>query len=171
MELEKEEQEKIIKLLIPQVPKIIDEEKRIVRIKASTKDFDRVDDRINNKGVKLAEHPVLFIDSHQSNTTIDVKMGEIIKAFSEGDIWYNDVQFDIPFTEDGTKWSEGLKRTERIWQDIKAKKNFSVSIGFLPVEGKSKLNNQGGTDFEEIEQYELSIVVAPCNPKAGTKML
>ena len=159
------------KMFLEQKSVIIDEENRIIRIKASTGDFDREQDRINPKGWKLSEYTIPFIDAHKSSGSYDGRLGEVVKGYEENGVWYNEVKLDKPSDENPNAWTDGEKLANRVWNLIKEGKDISVSVGFLPDENGIKKNSNGGYDFQSQEQYELSIVLAPCNPKAGTKML
>lgn len=158
------------KMFLEQKSVIIDEENRIIRIKASTGDYDREQDRINPKGWKLSEYTIPFIDAHKSSGSYDGRLGEVVKGYEENGIWYNEVKLDKPSDENPNAWTDGEKLANRVWNLIKEGKDISVSVGFLPDENGIKKNSNGGYDFQSQEQYELSIVLAPCNPKAGTKM-
>ena len=159
------------KMFLEQKSVIIDEENRIIRIKASTGDFDREQDRINPKGWKLSEYTIPFIDAHKSSGSYDGRLGEVVKGYEENEVWYNDVKLDKPSDENPNAWTDGEKLANRVWNLIKEGKDISVSVGFLPDENGIKKNSNGGYDFQSQEQYELSIVLAPCNPKAGTKSM
>ena len=159
------------KMFLEQKSVIIDEENRIIRIKASTGDFDREQDRINPKGWKLSEYTIPFIDAHKSSGSYDGRLGEVVKGYEENGVWYNDVKLDKPSDENPNAWTDGEKLANRVWNLIKEGKDISVSVGFLPDENSIKKNSNGGYDFQSQEQYELSIVLAPCNPKAGTKSM
>ena len=159
------------KMFLEQKSVIIDEENRIIRIKASTGDFDREQDRINPKGWKLSEYTIPFIDAHKSSGSYDGRLGEVVKGYEENGVWYNEVKFDKPSDENPNAWTDGEKLANRVWNLIKEGKDISVSVGFLPDENGIKKNSNGGYDFQSQEQYELSIVLAPCNPKAGTKSM
>ena len=159
------------KMFLEQKSVIIDEENRIIRIKASTGDFDREQDRINPKGWKLSEYTIPFIDAHKSSGSYDGRLGEVVKGYEENGVWYNDVKLDKPSDENPNAWTDGEKLANRVWNLIKEGKDISVSVGFLPDENGIKKNSNGGYDFQSQEQYELSIVLAPCNPKAGTKSM
>ena len=159
------------KMFLEQKSVIIDEENRIIRIKASTGDFDREQDRINPKGWKLSEYTIPFIDAHKSSGSYDGRLGEVVKGYEENGIWYNEVKLDKPSDENPNAWTDGEKLANRVWNLIKEGKDISVSVGFLPDENSIKKNSNGGYDFQSQEQYELSIVLAPCNPKAGTKSM
>lgn len=159
------------KMFLEQKSVIIDEENRIIRIKASTGDFDREQDRINPKGWKLSEYTIPFIDAHKSSGSYDGRLGEVVKGYEENGIWYNEVKLDKPSDENPNAWTDGEKLSNRVWNLIKEGKDISVSVGFLPDENGIKKNSNGGYDFQSQEQYELSIVLAPCNPKAGTKSM
>ena len=159
------------KMFLEQKSVIIDEENRIIRIKASTGDFDREQDRINPKGWKLSEYTIPFIDAHKSSGSYDGRLGEVVKGYEENGIWYNEVKLDKPSDENPNAWTDGEKLANRVWNLIKEGKDISVSVGFLPDENGIKKNSNGGYDFQSQEQYELSIVLAPCNPKAGTKSM
>lgn len=158
-------------MFLEQKSVIIDEENRIIRIKASTGDFDREQDRINPKGWKLSEYTIPFIDAHKSSGSYDGRLGEVVKGYEENGVWYNDVKLDKPSDENPNAWTDGEKLANRVWNLIKEGKDISVSVGFLPDENGIKKNSNGGYDFQSQEQYELSIVLAPCNPKAGTKSM
>jgi len=158
-------------MFLEQKSVIIDEENRIIRIKASTGDFDREQDRINPKGWKLSEYTIPFIDAHKSSGSYDGRLGEVVKGYEENGIWYNEVKLDKPSDENPNAWTDGEKLANRVWNLIKEGKDISVSVGFLPDENGIKKNSNGGYDFQSQEQYELSIVLAPCNPKAGTKSM
>ena len=159
------------KMFLEQKSVIIDEENRIIRIKASTGDFDREQDRINPKGWKLSEYTIPFIDAHKSSGSYDGRLGEVVKGYEENGVWYNEVKLDKPSDENPNAWTDGEKLANRVWNLIKEGKDISVSVGFLPDENGIKKNSNGGYDFQSQEQYELSIVLAPCNPKAGTKSM
>lgn len=159
------------KMFLEQKSVIIDEENRIIRIKASTGDYDREQDRINPKGWKLSEYTIPFIDAHKSSGSYDGRLGEVVRGYEENGIWYNDVKLDKPSDENPNAWTDGEKLANRVWNLIKEGKDISVSVGFLPDENGIKKNSNGGYDFQSQEQYELSIVLAPCNPKAGTKSM
>ena len=159
------------KMFLEQKSVIIDEENRIIRIKASTGDFDREQDRINPKGWKLSEYTIPFIDAHKSSGSYDGRLGEVVKGYEENGVWYNEVKLDKPSDENPNAWTDGEKLANRVWNLIKEGKDISVSVGFLPDENGIKKNSNGGYDFKSQEQYELSIVLAPCNPKAGTKSM
>lgn len=159
------------KMFLEQKSVIIDDENRIIKIKASTGDFDREQDRINPKGWKLSEYTIPFIDAHKSSGSYDGRLGEVVKGYEENGVWYNDVKLDKPSDENPNAWTDGEKLANRVWNLIKEGKDISVSVGFLPDENGIKKNTNGGYDFQSQEQYELSIVLAPCNPKAGTKSM
>lgn len=159
------------KMFLEQKSVIIDEENRIIRIKASTGDYDREQDRINPKGWKLSEYTIPFIDAHKSSGSYDGRLGEVVKGYEENGVWYNEVKIDKPSDENPNAWTDGEKLANRVWNLIKEGKDISVSVGFLPDENGIKKNSNGGYDFQSQEQYELSIVLAPCNPKAGTKSM
>ena len=159
------------KMFLEQKSVIIDEENRRIRIKASTGDFDREQDRINPKGWKLSEYTIPFIDAHKSSGSYDGRLGEVVKGYEENGVWYNEVKLDKPSDENPNAWTDGEKLANRVWNLIKEGKDISVSVGFLPDENGIKKNSNGGYDFKSQEQYELSIVLAPCNPKAGTKSM
>ena len=159
------------KMFLEQKSVIVDEENRIIRIKASTGDFDREQDRINPKGWKLSEYTIPFIDAHKSSGSYDGRLGEVVKGYEENGVWYNEVKLDKPSDENPNAWTDGEKLANRVWNLIKEGKDISVSVGFLPDENGIKKNSNGGYDFQSQEQYELSIVLAPCNPKAGTKSM
>lgn len=156
------------KFFITQQPVIIDEEQRIFRVKASTGDYDRDNDRVNPEKWRLSKYNPPFVDSHSTRSTYDKRLGEVVNAFYENGIWYNDVKLDVP-EGDPNSWTEGEKLANRIWKLVKANKDIRVSVGFKPDVEKIVQNEKGGYDFNGQEQFELSVVLVPANENAGTK--
>ena len=147
---------------------IINEDERIILIKASTGDYDRDDDRIDPTQWKLSEYGVPFIDAHKSSGSMDNRLGEVKSAYHKDGTWYNEVKLDKP-TGDPQEWTDGEKLANRLWKMVKNGDDIRVSVGFFADVDKAKVNAKGGIDFAGQEQYELSAVLVPANPKAGIK--
>lgn len=153
---------------------ILDEEKRIVRIKASNADYDSDNDRIFVEGWTLRKG-ASFIDAHKSGGSIDLKYGEILKAYTMDGYWMNDVQLKNPNVDskgesrDPATWTEGEKVANSLWEGIMKGEDVRVSVGFMYDPDKITNNEKGGYDFRGQEQYELSAVIVPANANAGIK--
>jgi len=153
---------------ILQKAQIIDEENRIIRVKASDGDYDRDDDRINPQGWKMPGYNPPLADSHKTADTADRRLGEVIRGFYQDGFYWNDIQLDKP-TGDAKEWTDGEKLANRIWKNALEGKDIRFSVGFLPNANKMKRNEKGGIDFGEQEQTELSVVLMPSNARAGNK--
>jgi hypothetical protein len=153
---------------ILQKAEIIDEEKRIIRVKASDNNFDRDSDRINIYGWKMPGYNPPLVDSHKTSDTMDRRLGEIVNAFAKDGFYWNDIQLDIPSGE-ATEWTQGEKLANRLWKLAKEGKDLRFSVGFIPNENRMARNDKGGIDFSEQEQTELSFVLMPSNARAGNK--
>ncbi len=154
---------------ILQKAQIIDEAKRIIRVKASDGDYDRDDDRIEPTVWRFGGYNPPFVDSHKTHETSDNRLGEIIKGFYENGFYWNDIELDIPAEEDPQKWTDGEKLSNRIWNNAKAGKDIRFSVGFIPDLDKVSRNDKSGFDFKGQEQTELSVVLMPSNTRAGNK--
>ena len=153
---------------------ILDEENRIVRIKASNADYDSDNDRIFVEGWSMRKG-ASFIDAHKSNGSIDLKYGEILKGYAMDGYWMNDVQLKNPTINskgeprDPATWTEGEKVANSLWEGIMKGEDIRVSVGFMYDPDKVTSNQKGGCDFRGQEQYELSAVIVPANANAGLK--
>ena len=155
---------------ILQKAEILDEEKRIIRLKASDGGFDRDSDRINPQLWRLPGYNPPLVDSHKTSDSSDNRLGEIINAFYADKFYWNDVQLDIP-EGDPVEWTDGEKLANRIWKLAKAGKDLRVSVGFIADMDRVTRNDKGGWDFKGQEQTELSIVLMPSNARAGNKQM
>ncbi len=154
---------------ILQKAQILDEVKRIIRVKASDGGYDRDDDRIDPTLWRFGGYNPPFADSHKTHETSDNRLGEIINAFYKDSFYWNDIHLDTPGEEDPQKWTDGEKLANRIWNNAKAEKDIRFSVGFLPDLDKMSRNDKGGIDFAGQEQTELSVVLMPSNTRAGNK--
>ena len=151
-----------------QIPQILDEEKRIIRLKASDGGYDRDDDRLAVEHWRMPEYNIPLVDSHKTGDSVDRRLGEIVNAFAKDGFWWNDVKLDIP--EGNTdEWTDGEKIANRLWKLAKAGADIRVSVGFIPDESGMSRNQRGGIDYKGQEQTELSIVLYPSNSRAGNK--
>ncbi len=153
---------------IIQKAEILDEEKRIIRVKASDNNFDRDSDRISINNWRMPGYNPPLVDSHKTSDTMDRRLGEIINAFSKDGYYWNDIQLDTPQGE-ATEWTNGEKLANRLWKLAKEGKDLRFSVGFIPDENKMSRNERGGIDFAGQEQTELSFVLMPSNARAGNK--
>ncbi len=148
---------------------IIDEDKRIMAVKASDDGYDRDGDRISTKGWRLPGYNPPVVDSHKTHETSDNRLGEIVNAYTKDGFYWNEIQFDAPSEEDPNKWTDGEKLANRVWNNAKAGKDIRVSVGFIPDYEGLERNEKGGIDFKTQEQTEISVVLMPSNSRAGNK--
>lgn len=128
--------------------------KRVFSGWAMTPDVDRVHDTINPLGVQF-KNPLVLL--HQHNHDEPIGTVTFKKPTAKG------IEFtaEIPVIDE----SGSLKdRVDTAWGEIKYGLVRAVSIGFRWL--KYAFNDNGGTDFEEIEVFELSTVSIPANAQA-----
>ena len=154
--------------MLKQKAQILDEDKRIIRVKASDGDYDRDLDRIDPQKWTLPDYNPPLVDTHGTHDTSDRRLGEIINSFYQDSFWWNDIQLDTPEGEAET-WTDGEKLANRIWKMAMANKDITFSVGFIPDPDKMSRNAKGGIDFAGQEQTELSVVLLPSNARARNK--
>ncbi len=136
--------------------KDIDEEKRVIRGMATTPATDRVGDRVEPLGVKVAADIPLFL-YHDSRLTVGrARFG---KATEEG----------IPFEATIPQVKEAGRLQERVdeaWQMLKYRLITAVSIGFNVLENGYEIMKNGGYRYLKTEVLELSLVPIPANADA-----
>lgn len=122
---------------------------------ATTPTLDRVGDTINPLGVRYA-NPLSLLHGHKHDLPIGT--ANFKTPTKKG------VEFDaeIPQVEDG--YGSLRDRVDTAWGELKYGLVRAVSIGFRPV--KWVYRDDGGTDYQEIEVFELSIVAIPALPEA-----
>jgi hypothetical protein len=155
---------------ILQKAQIVDEEKRIIRVKASDGGYDRDNDRIDPEKWKMPGYNPPLVDSHQTGDTADRRLGEIVRGFHQDGFYWNDIQLDKP-SGDASEWTNGEKLANRIWKNAKEGKDIRFSVGFLADPDSMIRNSKGGIDFAGQEQTELSVVLMPSNARAGNKKM
>lgn len=153
---------------ILQKAQIIDEDNRIIRVKASDGGYDRDNDRIDPEQWKMPGYNPPLVDSHKTGDTADRRLGEIVRGFYQDGFYWNDIQLDKP-SGDPSEWTNGEKLANRIWKNAKDGKDIRFSVGFLADPNKMARNEKGGIDFAGQEQTELSVVLMPSNARAGNK--
>lgn len=134
--------------------KALEDERRTFKGWATTPAMDRVGDRINPLGVKF-KNPAVLLHGHRH----DLPIGTV----NFGSPGKRGVEFsaEIPMVEEG--YGSLKDRVDTAWGELKYGIVRAVSIGFRAL--KYAYTDQG-TDYEEIEVYELSTVAIPALPEA-----
>lgn len=135
--------------------KDVDGDQRVIRGIASTPTPDRMGDVVDPMGAKF-KTPMPLLWQHQKDKPVGLV--EFAQPTAEG----------IPFEARLPVIDEpGLlkDRVDEAWHSVKAGLVRGVSIGFLPVAGKSE-RIKGGVKYKEWEWYELSLVTIPANAEA-----
>ena len=124
---------------------------------ATTPATDRVGDTINSLGVKF-KNPLVLLSGHNHSLPIG---RAIFKKPTERGVEF---EAEIPEIPEGEDYGSLRDRVNTAWGEIKLGLVRAVSIGFRALKFDFKEN--GGTDFHEIEVFELSTVAIPALPQA-----
>jgi HK97 family phage prohead protease len=126
---------------------------RVFRFIASTPDEDRDHDRIEQRGWSydnFLKNPICLWAHDYSGT---LPIGKVVYIGIMGGALVVDIEFAThPFAEE-------------VFQLVKAGFLNAVSVGFRPITSTPNYET-GGTDFQEQELLEVSIVPVPANPAA-----
>ncbi|MCY1511624.1 phage major capsid protein, HK97 family [compost metagenome] len=135
--------------------KDVDGEQRLIRGIASTPAPDRVGDVVEPLGARF-KTPMPLLWMHQKDKPVGLV--EFAQPTAEG------IPFEarLPVIEEPGVLKD---RVDEAWHSVKAGLVRGVSIGFLPVPGKSE-RIKGGVKYKEWEWYELSLVTIPANAEA-----
>ena len=133
-----------------------DAEQRIIRGIASTPTMDRAGDIVEPMGAKF-KTPMPLLWMHEK----DKPVGRV--TFAQPTPEGIPFEAHLPEIEEAGTLKD---RVDEAWQSVEAGLISAVSIGFLPVPGKSKRLKEGGLRFMEWEWYELSLVSIPANAEA-----
>lgn len=134
--------------------KAIDSERRRFTGIATTPTLDRVGDTINPLGVKF-KNPLVLLHQHKHDKPIGTV---VFKRPTKGGIEF---EAEIPVVEEESSFKD---RVDTAWAEIKYGVVRAVSVGFRAL--KYVYRDDGGTDFEEVEVFELSTVSVPANAQA-----
>lgn len=153
-----------VKRIFPLVPQIrsINDAERTIEFVASTEAIDRYGDIIRVDGWKLENYlkNPIFLFGHKSTEPPIGRALAVVKEFGDKPLLVHKIQFadkdEYPFAS-------------TIYKLYKGGYMNAVSVGFLPIKFKPRMDEEGhmlGWEYQEQELLELSAVPVPANPEA-----